>query len=194
MIYVRNDDVLMGSSSWTRPFLRFKEIHEWICEVPEFVLHVPTILTTDIQEFPEAVEYIREETKQKRMSPQLHGVKHIDYGKLSYDEVVYDLETGKEWMQKSLGLTPTRWYTPWGAGEAQGQEYLRQAATAANMEMVTCANINKMVGRYGIVQQFRDGHEPRKFLEGKEIFMHWWERGERLYRILTAIKKGFWDE
>ena len=192
MIYVRNDDILLNSSSWTRPFLRFKEIHEWICAVPDKVLHVPTILTTEIQQFPEAIEYIREETKAKRMRPQLHGLEHIDYGKLSLGEIVSHLQRSKGWMLKELHVLPTNWYTPWGSGDAPGQEHLWEAAEIENLQLITTKNINKMNGRYGVAQMLREGHHPIKFLDGKEIFMHWWERGERLKRILNAIKAEKW--
>ncbi len=194
MIYVRNDDVLINSSSWTRPLMRLQQIHEWIQDVKNHpVMHVPTILTTEIQEHPECIEFVREETAEGRMEPQLHGEQHIDYGKLTYKDLIESLKTAKGWMEDNLNVTPTRWYTPWGAGEASGQEWMWKAATKVDMALVSCENINKLSGRYGMVQIAKDGHDLRVFLEGKEIFMHWWERGERLQRVLKAIDAGSWE-
>ena len=194
MIYVRNDDILIHSSSWTRPLMRFQQIHEWIQDVENYpVMHRPTILTTEIQEHPECIEWVKAETAAGRMDPQLHGVEHVDYGKFPYLQLIEQLKIGKGWMEDNLNVTPTRWYTPWGAGEAAGQEYMWKAATDVDMTLVSCSRINKLNGRYGMVQIAKEGHDLRKFLEGKEIFMHWWERGERLQRVLQAINADGWE-
>ena len=194
MIYVRNDDVLIHSSSWTRPLMRMQQIHEWIQDVKNWpVMHRPGILTTEIQEHPECIEWIKEETLQRRMDPQLHGVEHVDYGKFTYDGLIEQLKIGKGWMEDNLTVTPTLWYTPWGAGEAVGQEWMWKAAAQVDLQLVSCAKINKLNGRYGMVQIAKEGHDLRKFLHEKEIFMHWWERGERLQRVLKAIDAGSWE-
>ena len=194
MIYVRNDDILIHSSSWTRPIMRFQQIHEWIQDVKNhLVMHVPTILTTEIQEHPECIEFVKAETAAGRMQPQLHGVEHIDYGKFSYKDLVEELKVGKAWMEDNLDVSPTRWYTPWGAGAAPEQEWMWTASAKAGMILVTCEGINKLSGRHGMVQLSKEGHDLRVFLESKEIFMHWWERGERLQRVLKAIDAGSWE-
>jgi hypothetical protein len=194
MIGVRDDDILLDSSDWGNPFLRFQEIHRWILAVKNYpVMHVPTILTTEIQEYPECIEFIREETAQGRMDPQLHGVRHVDPGKFGYNGLIEQLKEGKGWMEDNLGVTPTRYYTPWGAGEANGQEWMWKASTKCDLKMVTCEGYYKMSGRHGVVQMLKEGKDPRTFLEGKEIFMHWWQRGERLQRILLAIEAGSWE-
>jgi len=189
MIYVRDDDVLLPSSSWGSPFLRFKQIHEWILEVPEYVVHIPAILVTEIQGFPEAIAYIKEQTADGRMQPEIHGLEHIDYGKLSLHEVKDHLKQCTQFLLDAFDIHPTIWYTPWGANSP----VLQEAATDLGLKLTDCSNINKLSGRYGMVQQLKDGHDPRKFLEEKEIFMHWWERGERLQRVLKAIKAGSWE-
>jgi hypothetical protein len=188
MIYVRDDDVLLPSSSYDNPFGRFKQIHEWITECDKF-MHVPAILTTEIQEFPECIEYIKEETKAGRMRPELHGVQHIDYGKLSTTTTMEHLHAGSEWMREHLGIEPTVWYTPWGAS----QPHLHKAADQMQFKLVDCSQINKMQGRYGICQRLKDGHDI-SFLEEQEIFMHWWEGGARLKRIIESVKHGSWIE
>ena len=194
MIYVRDDDVLIRSSDWGSSFSRFKQIHEWCLAVKSYpVMHVPAILTEDIQRFPECVEYIKEETERERMDPQLHGVAHVDPDTFGYEGLIEQLKIGKGWMEDNLGVTPTRYYTPWGAGEADGQEWMWKAATKCDLKLITCEGYNKLNGRHGMVQQLKDGHDPRTFLEGKEIFMHWWSRGERLQRVLQAIEAGSWE-
>ena len=194
VIGVRDDDILLGSSDWGCPFSRFKEIHGWIQEVKAYpVMHVPTILTTEIQEYPECIEFIKHETAEGRMDPQLHGVQHVDPGKLGYNGLMEQLKIGKGWMEDNLDVTPTRYYTPWGAGEADGQEWMWKASTKCGFEMITCEGYFKMNGSYGVVQILKEGKDPIEFLDGNEIFVHWWNRGQRLQRILQAIEAGSWE-
>lgn len=190
MIFVRDDDVLLKSSSYADPLERFKQVHRWICEVPDKVLHIPAILVTEIQEFPEAIEYIKEETAEGRMRLEIHGLKHVDYAKLDAYAVRQELKECQVFLNREFNVSATTWYTPWGANAA----YLYEAAEAVGLKLVDCSNINKLAGRYGMVQQLKDGHDPIKFLDGKEIFMHWWEGGMRLKRVLEAIKHGSWVE
>ncbi|MHA2066700.1 MAG: hypothetical protein ACXABY_20200 [Candidatus Thorarchaeota archaeon] len=194
MIAVRDDDVLLSSSSYENELGRFKQIHEWICEVPEHMIHVPTILVTEIQDFPEAIEYIRSETQAGRLLPQLHGLEHIAYGKLPYDEVIHHLEQGKEWMVRNLDVMPTVWYTPWGAS----QDFLHTAAENCGLALRDCSRISKLKGRYGVVQFLKDGASTddldahlNKYSDG-EIFTHWWEGGARLKRVVEVIKHNSW--
>ena len=193
MIGVRDDDIILPSSSYENELDRVKQIHEWICEVPDKLIHVPTILITEIQEFPEAVEWIRQETLEGRMLPEIHGLRHINYAELEYDEVVNHLEYCRGWIQRKFDYDATRWYTPWGAGEDEVGAHLRPAAEAVGLTMVTCKNINKMNGRYGVVQELKDGRDL-SYLDNQEIFLHWWEGGCRLKRIVEVIKHGTWDE
>lgn len=187
-IQIRDDDVLLPSSSWDNPFGRFRQVHEWIIDCDKF-MHIPAILTTEIQEFPECIEYIKTETRAGRMQPQLHGVEHIDYGAESQVEVELMLYQGSQWMIENLDVEPTRWFTPWGAS----QEHLWAAADNMQFELVDCSQINKLQGRYGICRRLEDGHDP-SFMEGKELFLHWWEGGARLKRIIESVKHGSWNE
>jgi peptidoglycan/xylan/chitin deacetylase (PgdA/CDA1 family) len=191
MIGIRDDDVLLSSKSTDKPLTKFKMVHEWICEVPETLIHVPTILVTEIQEFPDAIEFIRQETAEGRMTPEVHGLEHIDYAALEHDEIVNHLEYCRGWIKKNLGCDVTRFYTPWGAGADPRGAHIRPAAEAAGLEMVTCEDIHKMQGRYGVIQELKDGN-TLNYLEGKEIFLHWWENVTRLKRIVEVIKHGDW--
>ena len=48
MIRVRDDDVLISSKGTKNPLTKFKMVHDWICEVPETLIHVPTILVRSV--------------------------------------------------------------------------------------------------------------------------------------------------
>ncbi len=188
-IRVRDDDVLINSSSWDNPLGRFQQVHEWCLRSP-LVMHVPSILVTEIQQFPEAIDFIKAETKRRKMEPEIHGLSHIDYAKLPTAEVQDHLKTCKDWIYQNLDYTPTKWYTPWGANA----KHLYEAAELEGLELIDCSNILKMNGRFGVVQNLKDGHDPIRFLLGKEIFMHWWEGGQRLNRIMSALVNGFYRE
>ncbi len=192
MIGVRDDDVLIGTKSTNNPLKKFQMVHEWICEVPEKLIHVPTILVTEIQEFPEAIKFIRQETAEGRMVPEIHGLEHIDYAALEHDEIVNQLEYCRGWIKKNLGCDVTRFYTPWGAGFDERGAHIRPATESIGLELVTCEDIHKMNGRYGVIQELKDGNTI-DYLDDKEIFLHWWENVTRLKRIVEVIKHGSWE-
>ena len=100
MIRVRDDDVLIRSSGCDS-FKRFKQVHSWICESDKFI-HVPAVLVTEIQEFPECIKFVREETQAGRMMPETHGFEHIDYAKLTKDEIIEHLKRCKEFNYEIL--------------------------------------------------------------------------------------------
>jgi hypothetical protein len=187
MIYIRDDDVLLPSSSYESPFGRFKQIHEWIEKDNRFI-HKPAILVSEIQGFPECIEYIKDKIKNtEQMEPEIHGLHHIDYGKLTKEQVKGDLKYCQDWFDLHLGWKAVKFYTPWGAS----QPHLHEAAAELNLELVDTSKINKLEGRYGVVQRLKEGSS--NFLEGQEIFMHWWSGGSRLLRVIETVKHGSWE-
>ncbi len=181
MIYIRDDDVLVHSSGNKHPFQAFSKIHRWLInEVPEHFLHIPTIVVKDIQAYPECVEYVREETKEGRMRPELHGLEHIDYNALNYGEVLEHLEQSIEWMKEELICIPTRWYTPWGANS----DMLRAAAQQFNLQLVDTSNTIEPAKFLGYLRKLGRADYQNDF----EIFIHWWERGLRVRRIVSVYK------
>jgi len=215
MIRVRNDDILVSSSDWPDPVKRFRQIHRWISEAPEHLIHIPAILCSEIQQFPTCIEYIKEETKAGRMIPELHGFHHeIDYTARSIEECVTDLEKAINWMVKHLEVRPKTWYTPRCAGRYPRREFhtkekyealvaqadrMRAAADFMKLEVVSEFD-NKLEGRDGVCRHLKDGRSleaisnSRKIADGhKEISTHWWSRGIRLKRVIEAIKHGSWD-
>jgi len=138
---------------------------------------------------PEAVEYIKEQKGFNKMSPQVHGYEHIDYAKLSKQEVKDDLERCKDFLYEKLDIIPSRWYTPWGANAP----HLYDAASETGLKLVDCSVINKMNGRYGLIQLAKEGHDIEKIMQNKEIFFHWWEGGMRLKRVVEILKYGSYE-
>ena len=82
-IRLRDDDVLVPSSSWGSPFERFKELHDWVAASNGTVVHVPTVLVKDICRFPECIDYMEHHTQMRTMEPEIHGLEHIDYSRLA---------------------------------------------------------------------------------------------------------------
>lgn len=193
MIRVRDDDVLISSRSYSCELGRLKQVHSWICEMPEKFIHVPAICVLEIQEFPEAIEWIRQETAEGRMLPEIHGLSHKDYASLSEKEIVAELNVCRDWIDYKFGHVATKFYSPWGAGADERGAHIRPASASTGIELVTCEHINKMNGRYGVIQQLMDGKSVDYF-DGDEIFMHWWEGGVRLKRIIEVAKHGSWEE
>ena len=193
MIRVRNDDVLLSSESYSSELGRLKQIHEWICEVPDTLIHVPAICVLELQEFPEAIRFIRKETMEGRMLPEIHGLEHKDYADLTEKEIVAELSVCRDWIFGKFGHLATKFYSPWGAGADMRGAHIGPAAASIDIELVTCEDITKLCGRYGVVQELMDGRNI-DYLEGKEIFMHWWEGGSRLKRVVEVIKHGSWAE
>jgi peptidoglycan/xylan/chitin deacetylase (PgdA/CDA1 family) len=186
MIFVRDDDVLVNSSGYTdkrkTPLERLKQIHRWICDTPK-LLHVPTLVVEPLMAHPEAVKFIREETEAGRMAPEIHGFQHIDYGKLKKDKVIVDLMVCKEFLLKEIGVEAKKWYTPWGGNSST----LRQCASQCGLELIDVSDINPPSA---IMRRANAGENIEVFMEGKEIFVHWWERGMRLKRIIEILKHG----
>jgi peptidoglycan/xylan/chitin deacetylase (PgdA/CDA1 family) len=186
-VFIRDDDILGPSSEWKSSFGRFKQIHEWLKDAPNFI-HIPTIMVNDIKSFPECIEYIKEETKLGFMQPEIHCLDHVDYGPFSKEKVRSDLEICKEFIAKELAYLPTRWYTPWGAS----QPHLHEVASELQLKLIDCSALLELSGQEGVVQQLRKG-VPLSNYYGKELFIHYWSRGNRVKRVCQVYKYGSWQ-
>jgi peptidoglycan/xylan/chitin deacetylase (PgdA/CDA1 family) len=181
-IIIRDDDVLLSSTAhYERSFERFKFVHETVCRSSR-LKHVPALLTGEIQEFPDAVEYIQFETKSGRMFPELHGLTHIDYGKLSEQEVSEQLSQAKAWFEETLGYSPTKWYTPWGSSSPAQTA----GAKSVGLTATDCSNAIKFKGRYGVPQLMRDG-VPLSYFNNRELIIHWWN-GMDVERLAAFVE------
>jgi len=183
MIYIRDDDVLIRSRAYSDPFAQFVKVHEIICS-NDRIKHVPAILTTEIQEFPQAISYIRQETKAGRMEPQIHGLRHIDYGKLHGDDIAQHLAICIKFHEDNFGVRPTKFYTPWGASSPD----IMAACNVLDLEMVDCSAAKKLGGKHGAYQAMKEGKDLHKKWEGRDILIHWWENTDRLQLVVEMLR------
>jgi hypothetical protein len=185
MIRVRNDDVLRESGDWVnREVERLTRVHAWISEFPDDFLHVPTIVVNDIVKFPEAIEFVQEETKKGLMVPEVHGLEHIDYCSMTRPVIIDHLSQCLEWFDKTGLPTPTRFYTPWGGWNQKTAD----AAATLGLETIGVDKnwtLEAVCARLGAGELVEDIH-------GNEVFFHWWNRGIRLKRLAMAVKHGSW--
>ena len=174
MIRVRDDDILNHSSGHKDSFARFKKVHKII--VDGGALHVPAILVTEIQDFPEALHFIRAEREAGRMEVQWHGMSHVDYGLKTSSEIQEDIIKSQIFFRDNFGAEFTKFYTPWGADQA----HIREACEMHSIEMVDCSKI---------VECGHISRDPEKY-RGKdvEILIHWWAGAGRLERALKDLR------
>jgi peptidoglycan/xylan/chitin deacetylase (PgdA/CDA1 family) len=167
-------------------------VHDWICEVSDKVIHVPTILVTEIQKFPDCIEWIRQETAEGRMLPEIHGLEHKDYASLNSSEIVLELDECRDWIFRQFGHTATKFYSPWGAGADERGAHIRGAAKSIGIELVTCEGMLELKGGTGVINQLKNGRDIRWY-DDKEIIIHWWEGVGRLRRFIEVVKHGSWE-
>lgn len=202
ILKVRDDDILVHSRQYkAREFDRFKDKHEVICKSDK-LLHVPAILVSEIQDFPQCVNYVKSETIAGRMHPELHGYKHVDYAALAEFEVIEHLEQSLEWFTQTFNFLPTKWYTPFGAGvNAQGI-HLVEIAKRFNLTLVGVYGAHNEYPEVQVSKELttimREIREGKSFnqicLENEDTMYHWWARGSRLERLVEVSIYGSWSD
>jgi hypothetical protein len=183
MITIRDDDVLLPSKQWPDPLSRFKEVHELILQYP-FALHVPTLLTGELDKIPAAIEYIKQETDAGRMRPQFHGKWHVDYANMSVEQILNDYKEAQEWFQRNLSIRFTQHMSPWGGGFEGSKRgaHMRPTAASVGITLVDCSAIIEP-------EHILDDKEfNREKYEGKEIFIHFWAGIGKLERALDKLR------
>ena len=206
-IRIRDDDVLVDSRGRKgKEFARFRGFHNTVCIDPRYFIHVPAILVTEIQQFPDCIEYIKNETAKGLMEPEIHGLQHKDYALLTTASIVEELTECKQWIQNNLNWTPTLWYSPHGAGADPDGARLRVAAEEVGLTLVTCEN---MINPSSLVRDVRavKGRDLETGLkivipptmtvdqllakwQGKEILRHWWEGVGALTESIKFFKEN----
>ena len=205
-IRIRDDDVLITSRGRAgNEFGRFVGFHKMVCLDQRHFIHVPAILVKEIQEFPECIDFIRDETAEGRMLPEIHGWEHKDYANLSMEQIVEELLVSKKFIQEAFNYLPTVWYSPHGAGADARGSHLRIAAEECGLTLVTCEG---MIKPSALVYDVRsvDGRDretgqiPMKpsmtkeqllaKWEGKEILRHWWEGMGALTESIKWFKEN----
>lgn len=179
-IRIRDDDVLVTSSGFPgKEFQRFKGFHNIILQDPAHFIHIGAVLVTEIQQFPECIEFLKQETREGRFVPEVHGLHHIDYASLSFEDIVSHLTTCRKFIEDNFEYSPTKFYTPWGAGADSRGAHIRPAAATVGFDLVTCENLIKISRvRSDVVlvkENLLTNEELLKRWEGKEIILHWWE-------------------
>lgn len=170
-----------GAFTQERAENRFKTIHSWI---PYEIVHMPTILVKDIQEYPNIIEFIKEESHQKlRMFPEIHGYEHIDYSVLSETEISEHLKLCIDWFKDVLKLTPAIWAPPWG-----------------NVGSLAMQDASRKLGLR--IQGVEKTVPPKVALEilkihptaNLTVLAHWWEKGHAIKRICKIVEAGSYDK
>jgi peptidoglycan/xylan/chitin deacetylase (PgdA/CDA1 family) len=179
---VRLDDTLWCSSGMAgQEHRKFVKYVKW-CQDAQVECH-PNVIVTELEKFPETIDYLREELAEERISLDLHGWTHGPYQDLSVAEVSEHLEKSLDWFSETFDWIPLRWVTPHGSDSPE----MREAAATHGLPIETCDDpvIDQKTAN-GILFRTRS----LDFLEGKIVCAHWWERGVALYHITQAIKHG----
>jgi len=182
-VYFRHDDVL--DISHPDPFPYYKKISEVFKEFgrPDQFIHIPTLVVEDIQTWPHAVAYLKAQVDAGEVFPQLHGYRHIHYDQLPLEEIVEHLSKSKKWMQRVLGVTPTVWYTPWGAED----ENMKHAAETVGLSLQGVSRVLKT--RDMLARLNKPKYYPFESINEQIVMFHWWDKDicNRLRNILEKL-------
>lgn len=168
-------------------FEKWKKHHQWVLEGPDYFFHTAAILCSEIQDFPVAIDYIKDEVAAGRLSLDLHGWEHIDYAKLTQEAIEEHLEKSFEFFLKTFNCLPFRWCTPWGGVSNNVNRAARKYSLV--VEGTSDPVIDQSIA-VNVVKQYNT-IEP---LRGKTIMVHWFERGLKLYRMIQTAKYGSWSD
>jgi peptidoglycan/xylan/chitin deacetylase (PgdA/CDA1 family) len=185
-VRIRIDDVMWDSSEYPsreKAIRQFTKIHRWTTQT-SLVTHIPTILVEDIQKYPEVITLVEQETKEGRMSPELHGYHHIDYCSQPEDVIEEHLEKSFKWFRETLDIEPTIWCTPWGGTNKKIEDI-------AKKHHLTVETTHNTVSP-GIAVKVMKRNPAGMF--GHTIMDHWWKRGLQLLRVVDILKYGSYEE
>ena len=202
-LLVRDDDILVHSREFNgREFDRFKGAHDLICQAGGKLLHAPAILVSEIQDFPQCIDYCKAETDAGRMQLELHGYQHVDYASLSPAEVSEHLDKSLEWFNLTFNKLPTRWYTPFGAGADERGAFLNDISSAFGLTLYGVDTERPQSSGVKITQQIT--HTVRDLRNGlsfddlcsvrDDTLYHFWQRGSKLERLVEVAKYGSWAD
>jgi hypothetical protein len=181
---IRFDDVLWETSDPKikgKEFQKFVKNVNWCKDID--VIRTPAILCQDIEKFPECVEWIRQQTLEEFIYPDLHGWDHGPYAPRCQPEIEEHLDKAFDWFKRNLGVLPVRWVTPHGTDTPAIQ------AAAANYSLVVETTTYPVIDQKQADTILRETWDTSIF-EGRVIMNHWWERGLRLYRICRVLEHG----
>lgn len=189
MIRIRCDDYVVNSSAFSRDraVKRIVQIHRWMEQAPQgYFNYIPTVIVSEIKNWPEIIELLKKETTAHKISPQIHGLEHIDYGAVSKAIIKDHLLKCIDWFETTLHYTPTIWASPWGAWTRDMQEisnelHLTLETTAPTVPLGQCIEAIRNTG----VEKVR--------YSSPLVLMHWWEKGLKLLRLTEIVRAGSYD-
>ncbi len=185
---LRNEDVLKNTPGKYegKEVDRFKFINKMVNETNSKLVHRPTILCTEIMDYPEAIEYIKEQGPLGTMEVELHGWKHIDYVHKGKGEIEDMLKQCQDWFDTHLGFQFTMWATPWGGDTPTAREVCQEMGIALESTQ------SMMHGTGSIVDHFRSGGKYSTVATCNILF-HWWSRGVNVFRLCDILKYGSYE-
>jgi hypothetical protein len=181
---IRFDDILWATGDPKvkgKELQKFKKHINWCKDID--VPLAPAILCQDIEQFPECVQYIKEQTGEGVMHPDLHGWTHGPYGDLSEEEVSEHLDKALTWFDANLGVMPIRFITPHGANSHAIQ------AAAQEFGLIVEDTSYPVIDQKAADSQLRETGDV-SILDDRVLMVHFWEKGLRLFRIAKIIQFG----
>jgi peptidoglycan/xylan/chitin deacetylase (PgdA/CDA1 family) len=170
-----------------RELQKFKKHHQWCLKAPSLFYPTAAILCSEIQAFPEAVDYVRSELDAGRLYIDLHGWEHVDYAKLPLETIEEHLDKSFEYLIETFGCLPIRWATPWGSNSEAIETACRKYSLlweGVEDTVIDQGPAMALVKEAGTLAPLRD----------RVIMVHWFERGLKLYRIVQTGVHGTWEE
>jgi len=181
---IRFDDILWATGDPKvkgKEFQKFKKHISWCKDID--VPLAPAILCQDIEQFPECIQYVREQTWEGTMHPDLHGWTHEDHGRLNEEEVSDHLDKALNWFEANLGVMPIRFVTPHGANSHAIQ------AAAQKYDLIVEDTSFPVIDQKTADSQLRETGDVT-LLDDRVLMVHYWEKGLRLFRIAKIIQYG----
>lgn len=184
---LRNDDVLKHTPGKYegKEVDRFKFIDRMIADTRGKLIHRPTILCTEIMDYPEAIEYLRDLGPDSITDVQLHGWEHKDYVHLVRNDIEDMLKKCQDWFDQHLGYQFSIWATPWGG-------HTKSAEQVCNKMGIKLETVRNMPNVGAVVDHFRTGGTYDQ-IRDINILYHWWNRGVNIFRLCDILKYGSYE-
>lgn len=180
---VRLDDVLISSEAMKgKELQKFQKYVNWCVDAGVEVR--PNILCQSIQQFPEAIDWIKEQLDNDVfLNLDLHGWDHGPYADRDTDQITAELDKAFEFMWNTFGVVPCRWVTPHGANSGHIQ------LAAKKFDLIVETTEDPVIDQKVADRMLRD-EVAVEFFTDKVIMAHWWERGLSLYRLTQCWHHG----
>jgi peptidoglycan/xylan/chitin deacetylase (PgdA/CDA1 family) len=175
------------SFSRDRAIKRVMQLHRWMDQAPKgYFNYIPTVIVGEMIDWPEITDLLRHETAAHKISPQIHGLHHVDYGSLDKETIREHLGLCMTWFKDTLWYEPTIWATPWGGWSRDMEEVasefnLTLETTRPTISIGRCIDLCKT-----------EGVETVRY-SSPLVLIHWWEKGLKLLRLTEIVKNGSYE-